>query len=143
MDNLFQDDVDDDFDEFSGIESDEEYISEHMTETDESISYTNCTFIGKDGESECSLRGSRTNVRDIWSNDGCSIDAIRNVLSYTRLLFLSRCIRFDNIHTREERRKFDKLAAIRKVFEYFVKNFRNNYEPKKNLTLNKTNLIMG
>ncbi|OAF63545.1 hypothetical protein A3Q56_08746 [Intoshia linei] len=23
-----------------------------MTETDESISYTNCTFIGKDGESE-------------------------------------------------------------------------------------------
>ncbi|OAF69216.1 hypothetical protein A3Q56_03038 [Intoshia linei] len=50
MDNLFQDD---DFDEFSGIESDEEYISEHMTETDESISYTNCTFTGKDGESEC------------------------------------------------------------------------------------------
>ncbi|OAF70200.1 Serine/threonine-protein kinase TAO3 [Intoshia linei] len=52
MDNLFQDDVDDDFDEFSGIESHEEYISEHMTETDESISYKNCKFTGKDGESE-------------------------------------------------------------------------------------------
>ncbi|OAF67144.1 hypothetical protein A3Q56_05094 [Intoshia linei] len=49
MDNLFQDDVDDDFDEFSGIESDEEYIGEHITETDESISYTNCTFTGKYG----------------------------------------------------------------------------------------------
>ncbi|OAF63519.1 hypothetical protein A3Q56_08773, partial [Intoshia linei] len=60
-----------------------------------------------------SLRGSRTHFVDLWKSDGCGIDAIRTMMSYNRFLFLSGCIRFDDMHTREQRKKNDRLAPIR------------------------------
>ncbi|OAF63974.1 hypothetical protein A3Q56_08320, partial [Intoshia linei] len=60
-----------------------------------------------------SLRGSRTHFIDLWESDGCGIDTIRTMMSYNRFLFLSGCITFDDMHTREQRKKNDRLAPIR------------------------------
>ena len=42
-----------------------------------------------------------------------------------------RCIRFDNKSTREERKKLDKLAPIKEIFEIFAQNCKNVYSTSK------------
>ena len=48
-----------------------------------------------------------------------------------RFKFLLRCLRFDNKSDREKRKKTDRLAPIREVFEMFADNCRNNYSISK------------
>lgn len=43
-------------------------------------------------------------------------------MGYNRFLFLLNCIRFEDKATREDQRKFDKLAPIRFIIDSFVKN---------------------
>jgi len=73
------------------------------------------------------LRSSHTNVADLWANDGTGVEMFRLVMLLKRFQFLLRCLRFDNIHDRSERKKIDKLAPIRWIFEEFVSGCRKNY----------------
>ena len=43
-----------------------------------------------------------------------------------RFRFLFCCLRFDHKATLEERKKVDKLAPIRQIFEMFVENCKKN-----------------
>lgn len=56
---------------------------------------------------------------------------------YKRLLFLYRCIRFDNIHSRDERKKTDKLAAVREILALFEKKFELAYTPAEYTTIDE------
>lgn len=72
-------------------------------------------------------RMSHTNIEDLYDyKDGTGIEFFRLVMSQSRLRFLLRAIRLDNVNTREERRKYDRLAAVRHIFEKFVANCRRN-----------------
>lgn len=55
-------------------------------------------------------------------------------MSEKRFRFLVRCIRFDDINNRNERRE---LAPIREVFEYFIANFQNNFIASEYLTVDE------
>lgn len=73
------------------------------------------------------LRACKLNVKDLWCTDGTGINLFIATMSMKRFSFLSRCVRFDDLHTRAERRKYDKLAAIREISDLFRKNVQENY----------------
>ncbi|KRZ15348.1 hypothetical protein T11_320 [Trichinella zimbabwensis] len=54
-----------------------------------------------------------------------------------RLRFLLRCLRFDDHATRSERKLQDKLAAIRIIFDRFVKNCTENYMHSPHVTIDE------
>lgn len=58
-------------------------------------------------------------------------------MSYKRFLFLGRCLIFDDRETRVERRKIDKLAAIRTTFDFFLKNINKNYNLSEYTTIDE------
>jgi len=66
------------------------------------------------------LKSSHCNTDELWGKHGP--DIFRCTMSQRRFLFLMQCIRFDNKMDRVERRKFDKLAPIRLIFEQFNAN---------------------
>lgn len=72
-------------------------------------------------------KGHHVNVKELFSSDGTGIEITRAVMGYKRFLFLTSCLRFDDKLTRPDRRKTDKLAAIRTIFESFLKNFNDCY----------------
>lgn len=74
-------------------------------------------------------RAAHLNIEELWDDDGPSIFSL--AMSYKRFLFLYRCIRFDNINNRDERKKTDKLAAVREVIDFFEKKFELAYTTAK------------
>lgn len=84
------------------------------------------------------LRCARKNTHQIWDNcRGSGVEACYLAMSEKRFRILVRCIRFDDINNRNERREIDKLAPIREVFEYVIANFQNNFIISKYLTVNE------
>ncbi|XP_069685978.1 piggyBac transposable element-derived protein 4-like [Periplaneta americana] len=80
------------------------------------------------------LKSGRLNVRELWDKNGTGIESIYLTMTYNRFQFLLRCLRFDNIHDRQERKEIDKLAAVREVFELFVQNSQRCYIPSEYVT---------
>ena len=72
-------------------------------------------------------KSHHANVKEIFATDGTGIEITRAVMSYKRFLFIARCLRFDDKTTRIERRKVDKLAAIRDFFDAFVNNCKTSF----------------
>ena len=60
---------------------------------------------------------NRVNLEELWRMDDFKI-----VMNLKRFLFLLRALRFDDIHTRAERKRIDRLAPIRAFFEKFINN---------------------
>lgn len=51
------------------------------------------------------LRSNHINLADLWETDGFAPEIFRTVMSERRFYLLLRALRFDNIHTRNERKK--------------------------------------
>ncbi|XP_069704477.1 piggyBac transposable element-derived protein 4-like [Periplaneta americana] len=83
------------------------------------------------------LKSGRLNVRELWDKNGTGIESIYLTMTYNRFQFLLRCLRFDNIHDRQERKVIDKLAAVREVFELFVQNSQRCYIPSEYVTIDE------
>lgn len=84
------------------------------------------------------FRSSRKNLRQIWDNSkGSGIEACYLAMSEKRFRFLIRCLRFDDVRTRDERRKIDNLAPIRELFETFLVNYQNNFIASEYLTVDE------
>ena len=58
-------------------------------------------------------------------------------MSFNRFSLLLKCLRFDNIETRQNRRVSDKLAAIRDVFQIFLANCQRNYSVSEYCTIDE------
>ncbi|CAK1589639.1 unnamed protein product [Parnassius mnemosyne] len=82
-------------------------------------------------------KSSHALIDDIWMADGTGLDKCRASMSKQRFRFLLRVLRFDNIHTREQRKAVDKLAPIREIFEQFVKNCQTNYKNTEYVTIDE------
>lgn len=82
-------------------------------------------------------KGHHANVKELFSNDGTGIEIARSVMSYKRFLFLTRCLRFDDRTTRISRRKEDKLAALRTIFDCFLRNCNNCYSMSEFATIDE------
>lgn len=83
------------------------------------------------------LKASHTNLADLWSTDATAPEFFRMVMSKNRCYLLLRALRFDDIRSREERKKQDKLAPIRQIFEMFQDNCEACYTPGENCTIAK------
>lgn len=71
-------------------------------------------------------KSSHVSVDDLWAADGPVI--FRITMGKNRFRLLLRALRFDDFTDREERKKTDKLAPIREVFDSFVEKCKANYE---------------
>lgn len=84
------------------------------------------------------LRSSRKNLHKIWDNSkGSGVEICYLAMSEKRFRFLLRCLRFDDIRNRSERRKIDKMAPIREIFERFLANFQRYFIASEYLTVDE------
>ncbi|XP_046397016.1 piggyBac transposable element-derived protein 4-like [Ischnura elegans] len=82
-------------------------------------------------------KSGRQNLKDMWDQDGLGVEIFRASMNYQRFKLLLQCLRFDDIRDRENRRKTDKLAPIRKVFEMFIRKFEQLYNIGEFATVDK------
>ncbi|KAJ8954858.1 hypothetical protein NQ318_023422 [Aromia moschata] len=78
-----------------------------------------------------------SNVKEIFANDGTGIQIVRAAMSYKRFLFITRCLRFDDKATRDERRRTDKLAAIGQFFYPFMENCKSSFNLSQYTTIDE------
>ncbi|KAB0790393.1 hypothetical protein PPYR_15241, partial [Photinus pyralis] len=83
------------------------------------------------------LKSSRLNTEELWNNNGTGVEQFRLTMSKFRFQFLLQQLRFDDIATRTERRKIDKLAPIRDIFDSFVGKCKVAYTPFHNVTIDE------
>lgn len=82
-------------------------------------------------------KGNRANAKSFWKPDGTGMVLFRAAFSYDRFFFLLQTLRFDDIDTRFEREKTDKLAAIREMYTCFNDNSKRNYSPSEFVTIDE------
>ncbi|XP_066248793.1 piggyBac transposable element-derived protein 4-like [Euwallacea similis] len=83
------------------------------------------------------LKSGRQSLEDLWSTDGIGVELFISTMSLRRFKLLYRCCRFDDKSTREERRKIDKLAPIRELFDLFVNKCKACYSVSQNVTVDE------
>lgn len=83
------------------------------------------------------LRGNRQSLEELWGKEGDGVEKFGLVMSIKRFKTLIRCLRFDDLSTRAERKVFDRLAPIRDVFEKFVENCQKSYSVGENVTIDE------
>lgn len=84
------------------------------------------------------IGGSRKKTKSIWDNSrGTGVEMIYLAMSEKRFRFLMRCLRFDDIRDRDQRREIDRLAPIRELFELFVAKFQQYFTPSEFVTIDE------
>lgn len=83
------------------------------------------------------LRGNHEKVQDLWKNDQFSRPIFKAVMSRTMFLELLRIVSFDEKATRDERRVYDKLTAVRDMWEAFNKRLSAMWEPSSHVTIDE------
>ncbi|XP_066257800.1 piggyBac transposable element-derived protein 4-like [Euwallacea similis] len=83
------------------------------------------------------FRSSRQNLEDLWANDGTGVDIFRSTMPLKRFQILVACFRFDCAGTRNDRRRIDKLAPIRAIFERFINHCQECYTPSEYMTIDE------
>lgn len=82
-------------------------------------------------------KASRANAKSFWKTDGTGMVLFRAALSYNRFFFLLQALRFDDLNTRGERQKSDKLAPVREMYTTFNDNCMENYSPSEFVTIDE------
>uniref|UniRef100_A0A6A7FSW8 Transposase n=1 Tax=Hirondellea gigas TaxID=1518452 RepID=A0A6A7FSW8_9CRUS len=80
-------------------------------------------------------RDNHLTPAEMWSATGPAI--YRAAMSERRFCHLLRCLRFDNLATRVARRKTDKFAPIRDVWNLLMDRCQENYSPSENITVDE------
>ena len=74
----------------------------------------------------------------IWSEAGHYL--VRAAMGRDRFQFLWYCLRFDDSRTTEERKKKDRFAKIRSLFQDVIKNFSKARYPDEHLGIDEVTL---
>ncbi|XP_050304767.1 piggyBac transposable element-derived protein 4-like [Anthonomus grandis grandis] len=83
------------------------------------------------------LKLNRLSLEELWANNATGVELFRLTMSQSRFRFLLAHLRFDDLETRDERKKIDKLAAVREVFDTVVNNFKTAYTPFEFVTIDE------
>ena len=82
-------------------------------------------------------RDNFTELQNLW-DVGDSKPFYRTVMSLNRLKCFLRCVRFDNWHTREQRKRNDKLfPAISEIWGLFLGSIQRVYVPDDCITVDE------
>lgn len=82
------------------------------------------------------MKSCNENYRNFW-HPFYGSKIFKATMGLTRFEQLLRFIRFDDKSTRSARRKIDKLAPIRNVWEKVTANFKKYYTPSQTLTIDE------
>lgn len=84
------------------------------------------------------LGGSRKKTKNMWDNSrGTGVEICYLAMSEKRFRFLMRCIRFDDVRDRHQRREIDRLAPIRELFELMTHSFQRLFTPSEFCTIDE------
>lgn len=75
-------------------------------------------------------------TKSLW-NEETGRTIFRSTMSLDIFTKSLQVIRFDNKTTRQDNRRFDKLAAIREIYETWVENVKRNFNPDENVIVDK------
>ena len=84
------------------------------------------------------MRASHLHYLDLWTVDGTGVEMFRHTMSYKRFLFILRCLRLDDVRTRNERVKEDHLAPVREFSTMLEDKFQKAYSLGENVTIDET-----
>lgn len=88
--------------------------------------------------SQGALKATKEPTEILWTTDKCYCRPIfPAAMSRDRFRALTRFLRFDDLHTREERKILDKLAPIRHIFDIFVQNLKLMMYPGTHMTVDE------
>ncbi|KAG5883996.1 hypothetical protein JTB14_006657 [Gonioctena quinquepunctata] len=88
--------------------------------------------------SQGATKARKEPVEMLWISDKCySRPIFPATMSRDRFVALTKCIRFDDMATRAERRAVDKLAPIRCIFDMFVENFKRMMYSGSHMTVDE------
>lgn len=82
-------------------------------------------------------KSAGVSTHDLWSNQN-GVNFYRCVMPRTRFMFLSSCLRFDDKSTRNLN---DRFSHIREIWEIFISNCTNCYEPSRHCTIDE--ILLG
>ncbi|XP_025419212.1 uncharacterized protein LOC112689628 [Sipha flava] len=80
---------------------------------------------------------NRANTKTFWKTDGTGMVLFHAAMSYNRFFFLLQALQFDDLDTRNERQKSDKLAAVREMYTTFNENCMKNYSSSEFVTIDE------
>ncbi|XP_022911999.2 piggyBac transposable element-derived protein 4-like isoform X1 [Onthophagus taurus] len=83
------------------------------------------------------MKSAHLTLHDLFSLE-LGPPVFRATMCKNRFEFLINCLRFDNKATREERKKQDKFAATREIWDIFEGCCRRNYSPSEYVTIDET-----
>lgn len=73
----------------------------------------------------------------LFSKDCTGRPVFNATMSQKRYQVLVACLRFDDVSTREDRKKTDKAAAITDIFSKLISNSQSNYCLTGNVTVDE------
>lgn len=83
-------------------------------------------------------RSAREPICALWSQDpSLCRPIVSSAMSRNRFQQIMSFLRFDNFDTREERKRTDKFAPIRDVFDGFVSNCKKSLNPSEHLCVDE------
>lgn len=88
-----------------------------------------------------SQHGGRKHLHEFYGTDGLGSEIFTAAMSFRRMRFLLRFLRFDNTDTREERRSLDKLAPVREIVDNFNQKCKIHYSVGEFVTLDE--MLLG
>ncbi|UYV69768.1 hypothetical protein LAZ67_7000673 [Cordylochernes scorpioides] len=83
-------------------------------------------------------KGGSESTKSLFARDGTGRNIFGAGMNERRFVFLLNVLRFDNRESREERRKDDKLAPIRELWELFIAKCSSLYTPGTNCTIDES-----
>ncbi|KAK9738121.1 Transposase IS4 [Popillia japonica] len=78
---------------------------------------------------------NRLSLDELWSEDG--VQRFRKTITLRRFRLIMRCMRFDDIETRDEGEQIDRLAAIRSIFDAIVTNCQKSHSLGQNVMIDE------
>jgi len=82
------------------------------------------------------LKDNHLSTNLMFDNTYCG-ERYKATMSERRFKFLINCLRFDDKATRGERKKTDKFAPIRNVWDILLENCRSMYKPGTYLAIDE------
>lgn len=86
----------------------------------------------------CGANGdSSTLLNSLYQSSQIQMSAYKAAMSINRFKSIMRYLRFDDKSTRSQREQTDKFAAISELWNMFIENCKNSYEPDIDLTVDE------
>lgn len=83
------------------------------------------------------FRSGHEGLKSLCATVGTGGDLFRCTMALAWFLYLLYCLEFDNVLTRSDSVKTNKLSAISDFFEAFVINYLQNYTPGRHVTIDE------